>query len=161
MCPKTAAVFGYFPPKRRLHFLGGYARGRTAATATTSSSASRSAVRCAHTRSADRRRLHDRRREPPPLPDQDVAATDVEQANPRRDTPPHNRRHRRTPDSSPSERCTSRPGRMDQLTLGVRPVGSFAVSRQITSKLRRPATRQTYSHCRAGTGNKQLVGQTT
>ena len=76
-----------------------------------SSSAGRSVVRCAHTRRADRRRLHDRRREPPSLPDQDVAATNVEQANPRRDMPPHSRRHRRTPYSSASERSTSHPRR--------------------------------------------------
>ena len=124
-----------------------------------SSSASRSVVRCAHTRRADRRRLHDRRREPPSLPDQDVAATNVEQANPRRDTPPHRRRHRRTPYSSASERSTSHPRRMDQHTLSVPPLGSFAVSRPIASKPSRPAARRTHSHCRAGKGSKQRVGR--
>ena len=42
-------------------------------------------------------------------------------ANPRRDMPPHSRRHRRTPYSSASERSTSHPRRMDQHTLGVPP----------------------------------------
>lgn len=106
-------------------------------------------------RRADRRRLHDRRREPPSLPDQDVAATNVEQANPRRDTPPHSRRHRRTPYSSASERSTSHPGRMDQHTLGIPPLGSFAVSRPVASRPSRPAARRKHSHCRAGKGSKQ------
>lgn len=94
-----------------------------------------------------------------PLPDQDVAATNVEQANPRRDMPPHSRRHRRTPYSSASERSTSHPRRMDQHTLGVPPLGSFAVSRPIASKPSRPAARRTHSHCRAGKGSKQRVGR--
>lgn len=39
---------------------------------------------------------------------------------------------------------------MDQHTLDVPPCGSFAVSKQITSKPRRPAARQTHSHCLDG-----------
>ncbi len=66
---------------------------------------------------------------------------------------------RRTPYSSASERSTSHPRRMDQHTLGVPPLGSFAVSRPIASKPSRPAARRTHSHCRAGKGSKQRVGR--
>ena len=109
-----------------------------------SSSASRSAVRCADPRSADCRRLHDRRREPSPFPYQDVAATNVEQANPGRNTAPHSRRHWRYPNSSASERSTSHAGWLGQYISGVQLVRTGpAVDRISSSRVIAPPARRT------------------